>query len=161
MTLQIISQSLAETLSLGRRIGELARPGQVMALNGPLGAGKTQLVRGIAAGAGVADVSLVSSPTYVLLNIYEKSQHIAAAKTVYHLDAYRIASADQFAAAGFEELIEQDGLVVLEWAARVPELLPADVLTITGEVTGPQSRDWLLTAQGEHSQQLLMQLMSA
>ncbi len=159
MTLQIKSQSLAETLSLGRRIGEHARRGQVIALNGPLGAGKTQLVRGIAAGAEVADVSLVSSPTYVLLNIYEKSPHIAAAKTVYHLDAYRIASAEQFAAVGFEELIEQDGLVVLEWAARVPELLPADVLTITGEVTGPQSRDWLLTAQGEHSQQLLSLLM--
>ncbi len=161
MTRHFISQSVDDTLALGRRLGELARPGQVIALNGPLGAGKTQLVRGIAAGAGVADVSLVSSPTYVLLNIYEKSPQLATAKTVYHLDAYRIASADQFAAVGFEELICQNGLVVLEWAARVPELLPADFLTITGEVTGPQSRDWLLTAQGEQSQQLLMQLIPA
>ncbi|HMD55491.1 MAG TPA: tRNA (adenosine(37)-N6)-threonylcarbamoyltransferase complex ATPase subunit type 1 TsaE, partial [Phycisphaerae bacterium] len=135
------SHNIEETLNLGRSIGRMAEPGQCIALDGPLGVGKTQLVRGIAVGAKAADPSIVNSPTYVLLNVYEPAQD-EEAKTVFHLDAYRVRDSAQFAAIGFDELLEQGGVVVLEWASRVPDLLPEDHLQITGEIIDENNRLW-------------------
>src|SRR6478735_5972705 len=97
--MRIITRSAEETVALGRLIGQLAPPGDVVcvALDGELGAGKTQLTRGIAEGAEVADIGLVSSPTYVLMNVYPAG---AGRKAVYHLDAYRIGGEDEFAGGG-------------------------------------------------------------
>ena len=81
----LTTHSIPETLALGRLLGRLAPPNTFIALDGQLGAGKTHLTRGIAEGAAVEDPSLVSSPTYVLLNIYQ------GPKPVFHLDAYRLA----------------------------------------------------------------------
>jgi tRNA threonylcarbamoyladenosine biosynthesis protein TsaE len=126
--MKIVTDSVEQTLALGRLIGRLAPAGTTIALHGSLGAGKTHLTRGIARGAGVDDPDLVNSPTYVLLNIYPGS------KPVYHLDAYRIAGAEDFAAVGFEELVnpgEQGaGLVVVEWAEKIAGLLPGDYLNV-------------------------------
>ncbi len=125
--MMLITLHVEETEALGRLIGALAPalPATTcITLEGPLGAGKTQLARGIAAGAGVDDLSLVSSPTYVLLNIYR------GPKPVFHLDAYRVASGEDFAAVGFEELLAGGGIVIVEWAARIAELLPADRLEV-------------------------------
>ena len=131
----ILTHSVEQTLALGRLIGRLSPPGTTLALHGTLGAGKTHLTRGIALGALVEDPALVSSPTYVLLNIYP------GPKPVYHLDAYRIAGPEDFAAVGFEELTsarasddEEAGLVVVEWAERITTLLPPDCLNITIEL---------------------------
>src|SRR3954470_12994298 len=119
MSLEIVSKSFDETLGLGRLIGRLAPGNMCVALEGNLGAGKTQLTRGIAMGAGVNDVTLVSSPTYVLLNVYEGT------KPVFHMDSYRIESAEDFEAVGFDELLTDGGIVVVEWAEKIGELLPA------------------------------------
>lgn len=124
------SHNVEETVRLGRRLGELAKgtPGTLcIALDGPLGAGKTHLTRGIAEGAGVADMSLVCSPTYVLLNIYEAA---ANGKTVYHFDAYRMRDSEEFEGLGFEEILRGEAIVVVEWASRVADLLPAETLWI-------------------------------
>ena len=150
--------SVEQTIKLGEAIGRLVPAGQVIALDGPLGTGKTQLVRGIALGAGVADISLVCSPTYVLLNIYPADETVPRAKTVYHLDAYRVRSTEDFAAIGFDELLDQDGIVVLEWASRTPGLLGDNALHITGTVLDETSRLWRLAAQGEESEKLLKEL---
>jgi tRNA threonylcarbamoyladenosine biosynthesis protein TsaE len=168
-TLRMIftSHSIEETLNLGRAIGRLS-PASAMtcvALDGPLGAGKTHLTRGIAEGAGVDDPTLVSSPTYVLLNIY------AGPKPVFHLDAYRVASPEDFAAIGFEEILAGEspeaaagGIVVVEWAMKVAELLPADRLEIGIEHAGDaetSERAFTITGTGEKSRELVAGLASA
>ncbi len=117
--MQIVTLNVDETVELGRILGEIAPPNTCIALHGNLGAGKTQLTRGIAIGVRVDDIRLVSSPTYVLLNIYPGT------KPVFHLDAYRVESDEDFAAVGFEELLAADGIVVVEWAEKIMPLLPA------------------------------------
>jgi tRNA threonylcarbamoyladenosine biosynthesis protein TsaE len=156
--MRFVSHSVDETMAFGERIGRLAPPGQVIALVGTLGAGKTHLVRGIALGAKVADAALVSSPTYVLLNIYSADPAIAGSKPVYHLDAYRTAGAEGFAAVGFEELLTQEGIVALEWADRVVELLPTDHLRIEIVTEDDTTRIFTLTASGGESNALLERL---
>jgi len=156
--MRIVTESVAQTLALGQRLGHAARPGQVLALRGPLGAGKTHLVRGLALGALVADPDLVSSPTYVLLNIYAADPAVAGSKPVFHLDAYRTAGAEGFAAVGFDELLTEEGIIALEWPERVEDLLPADHLEIAIEVEGAEMRIFTLRATGPESQALLARL---
>jgi len=156
---EISANSVEQTRQLGQKIGQLAKPGQCIALDGPLGAGKTQLVGGLAMGAMAANPSAVNSPTYVLLNIYEPSPKNGA-KIIFHLDAYRVRDAAQFAAVGFDELLQQGGIVVLEWATRVPDLLPEDHLQITGEIIDENSRLWSLAARGPVSTELLNKLLN-
>ncbi len=130
-----VSNSVAETEAIA---GELARSlvgGECIALEGDLGAGKTQFVRGLLAGLG-GDTRTVSSPTYVLLNIYNTGR-----LTLYHLDAYRVRGGDDFESIGFSELLDQGGVVVVEWASRVRELLPAGTIHITIRATSPESRE--------------------
>jgi tRNA threonylcarbamoyladenosine biosynthesis protein TsaE len=93
-------------------------------LEGDLGAGKTQFARGLLAGLG-GDPRTVSSPTFVLLNVYDTGR-----LTVFHLDAYRVTGGDDFDAIGFPELLEQGGVVVVEWASRVTDLLPAGTIHV-------------------------------
>jgi tRNA threonylcarbamoyladenosine biosynthesis protein TsaE len=131
---------LAATESLGRRLGALLFPGAVVALNGPLGAGKTHLVRAIAEGAGLTDGRIVSSPTFVLLQEYP------ARLTVYHFDAYRLRSEEEFFDLGGHEILSGDGVSLIEWAERIPRCLPAEHLSIRLDVTGESSRHVLLEA---------------
>ena len=106
-----------------------------VALHGDLGAGKTQFVRGLVRGLG-GDPRAVSSPTFVLLNVYA-----GGGRTVYHLDAYRVAGADDFDAIGFPELLEQPGaVVVVEWAARVADLLPSHAVHVHIQAVGEKHR---------------------
>src|SRR5205809_5355888 len=95
---------LDATFALGRRLGALLFPGAVVALIGQLGAGKTHLVRAIAEGAGVRDTSIVTSPTFVLLQGYH------GRLPIYHFDAYRLASSAAFDDLGAQELFEEDGI---------------------------------------------------
>ncbi len=157
----IVTESVEATLALGRLLGRLAAlapRGTCIALDGQLGAGKTHLTRGIAEGAGVDDPTLVSSPTYVLLNIYPGKW------PVHHLDAYRIASEEDFAAVGFEELLSEGGgggIVVVEWAKKIRHLLPADYVHIQiepGEADG--QRVFEITGTGAHSGLLVEQLQA-
>ena len=145
----VITRTVEETWALGRRIGRAAPPGTFIALRGMLGAGKTQLVRGIAQGAAVNDLGLVSSPTYVLMNVYEAAP---PGKPVYHVDAYRVAGADDFTAVGLEEIIEDAaGIVVVEWPERIEVLLPENRLEVRIEVLGENQRQVELRCLGECS----------
>ena len=128
------SNSVEETESIA---GELARSlvgGECIALQGDMGAGKTQFVRGLVRALG-ANARHVSSPTYVLLNVYPGGR-----LTVYHLDAYRVGGADDFEAIGFPELLEQGGVVVVEWPSRVAELFPAGTIEVRIEPVGEMNR---------------------
>jgi tRNA threonylcarbamoyladenosine biosynthesis protein TsaE len=117
--------SVAETEEVGAALARSFVGGECVALEGNLGAGKTQFVRGMVKGLGGSGRG-VSSPTFVLLNVYERGR-----LAVYHLDAYRVSGADDLEAIGFTELLEQGGVVVVEWASRVRELLPANCVDVT------------------------------
>src|SRR6516165_3565559 len=124
----------AATTALGRRLGELLFPGAVVALVGPLGAGKTHLVRAVAEGLGVADGRVVSSPTFVLIQEYD------ARLPVYHFDAYRLRGEGEFSDLGAHEYFESNGVCLVEWADRVHDCLPAEQLRVELTVTGETSR---------------------
>lgn len=128
------SDSVAQTERIAADLAKRLRGGECIALEGDLGAGKTQFVRGIVRGLG-GEGRAVSSPTYVLLNVYDTPR-----MRVFHLDAYRVSGAEDFEGIGFEELLEQGGVVVVEWASRVKTLLPADCTHVRIETVSPTSR---------------------
>jgi len=108
---------VAATEELGAAIAREARPGDVIGLCGPLGAGKTVLVRGAVRGLG-GDPALVRSPTFTLMNVYP------CVPPIHHFDLYRLASADDLEGIGFHEFAHADGVSFVEWADRFPELGP-------------------------------------
>jgi tRNA threonylcarbamoyladenosine biosynthesis protein TsaE len=108
-----ISHSPQETEALGEQWGRTATAGLVLALSGDLGAGKTQLVRGLARGLGVT--SRVHSPTFTLVNEYGGGR-----LTLFHLDLYRLETPDQIHSAGIEDFLNPEGVAVIEWAERLP-----------------------------------------
>ena len=117
-----LSTSPDETREIGRRIGAAALPGTVLALIGPLGAGKTQLAKGIAEGLGIT--SVVNSPTFVLMN-----EHGGRLR-MYHVDAYRLDDPEEASAAGLIDERQADGVTVVEWADRLDGWMPAERLVI-------------------------------
>jgi tRNA threonylcarbamoyladenosine biosynthesis protein TsaE len=106
-----ISHSPAETAAFGEQWGRVAESGLVIGLCGELGAGKTQWVKGLAVGLGIA--ARVHSPTFALVNIYNGGR-----LTLYHLDLYRLETREQILAAGLEEYLTPEGVTVIEWAER-------------------------------------------
>jgi tRNA threonylcarbamoyladenosine biosynthesis protein TsaE len=134
-SLTVTTSSPIETKAFASRFSQSLHGGECIALHGDLGAGKTRFVRGLVMGLG-GDVQSVSSPTYVLLNVYDSGR-----LTVYHLDAYRTSGADDMDAIGFSELLEQGGVVVVEWAERIVELLPKDTIHIRIRSTGESTRE--------------------
>lgn len=128
------SASPEQTRAIGRELGRLAPPGTVLALSGELGAGKTQLAKGVAEGLGVS--SVVNSPTFVLMN-----EHVGRLR-LYHIDAYRLADPEEAVAAGLLDEREVDGLTVIEWADRLDGWLPLDRLDVSlVSGTGPDDRE--------------------
>ena len=134
---------LAGTEAFGRRLASALFGGAVVALIGPLGAGKTNLVRAIAEGLDIANPALVNSPTFVLIQEYE------ARLPIYHFDAYRLASEAQFADLGVHEYFQGNGVCLVEWADKVPTCLPAERLEISITITGQQSRRLAIAGIGE------------
>jgi tRNA threonylcarbamoyladenosine biosynthesis protein TsaE len=106
-----ISHSPAETEALGETWGRAAKRGLVIALSGDLGAGKTQLVKGLARGLGIT--TRVHSPSFTLVNVYTGGR-----LTLFHLDLYRLETKEQIFSAGVEEYLRPDGVTVIEWAER-------------------------------------------
>ncbi len=131
LTIELHSET--DTEHLGQLLGQLAKPGQVIGLIGPLGAGKTRLSRALAESLGV-DPSEISSPTFVLINEYQ------GRLPIYHFDAYRLASADDFDALGAAEYFGGEGICLVEWADLVLDRLPRDAWMITIAPTGQESR---------------------
>jgi len=117
MAFEIQTHSVAETIELGRRIGAALRGGEVLAVVGPLGAGKTHLIKGIAMGAGAPDRRGVNSPTFVIVNQYDGRLDI------YHIDAYRLDSAAEFEMLGFDDLCYPESVVLVEWADKVESVI--------------------------------------
>lgn len=132
--IEIVSTSLDQTVDLGHRLGQLARPGDVFALDGELGAGKTQLVRGLALGMNL-DPAHVSSPTFVIMHEYtpapgSQDRDAGDGPVLVHIDAYRLTGPDDLASVGFDDELRDGAVVAVEWAARLDDFpgSGADVL---------------------------------
>jgi tRNA threonylcarbamoyladenosine biosynthesis protein TsaE len=146
---------LDATLAFGRRLGTLLFPGAVVALVGPLGAGKTHLARAIAEGLGIADSRVVTSPTFVLIQEYE------ARLPVYHFDAYRLRTEAEFFDLGVHEYFEGTGVCLVEWADRVPACLPDHFLKIHIVPTGETTRQIKVESHGDRYVPVLEGLRTA
>lgn len=137
-TITFISRSEADTARLGAALAECVPAGSVVALDGPLGAGKTRLVQAWAAALGI-DPRDVASPTFVLCHEYHGRIDL------YHFDAYRAKGASEFWDLGIDEYFAASGVVLIEWASRVAECLPQERWEITIEITGPEERRFTIT----------------
>lgn len=139
-TLEFTTSSPGATRAFGRALGGLLGPGAFVALTGDLGSGKTVVVQGVARGLGFR--GRVTSPTFIIVREYR------AEFVVYHVDLYRIENAGSLAGVGYREIFYGDGVTIVEWADRVPELLPDDRLDVRISVDGPTDRRFTVTACG-------------
>ena len=142
-----------DCFQLGARLGRCAQEGTVVALTGGLGVGKTLFARGV--GQGLVVSSQVCSPTFVLAMVHEGGRLPLA-----HLDLYRLCNLDEAEAVGLPELLASPGVVLVEWADQVPELLPVDHLHIELRwIPGhPQQRDLIVQATGPRHRPLEVSL---
>ena len=124
------TESPEETQALGEKIGKTLKGGDVIALVGDLGTGKTCLTQGIARGAGIASNEIVSSPSYILINEYNGKLPI------YHIDLYRLENKEEIAELGLSEYVEGDGICIIEWAERMADALPDTCIKIHITLTG-------------------------
>ena len=117
MDLEIITTSAEQTIEIGRKIGSQLKGGEIIGISGQLGSGKTHLIKGIAAGAGAGDCKSVNSPTFVIVNEYTGKFDI------YHVDAYRLNSIEEFEMIGFDDFCYPRSVVLIEWADKIETAL--------------------------------------
>ncbi|MDO8635908.1 MAG: tRNA (adenosine(37)-N6)-threonylcarbamoyltransferase complex ATPase subunit type 1 TsaE [Dehalococcoidia bacterium] len=145
-----ISRSPQATQAIGRKLGEIMRPGDVILLIGELGAGKTCFVQGLARGLGVEEN--ISSPSFVLLRQY------VGRLPLYHVDLYRLEKLPEIADLGLDDYFYSEGVSVIEWANRALELLPAEHLLIELKIVSARQRRIALTPEGVRYTELVTQL---
>ena len=133
--LSVVTFDEAATHRVAAALAEDLVPGDVVALEGNLGAGKTSFARGICAALGVPWEAGFSSPTYAIVNLYEGGAHPVA-----HLDLYRMASADDLEGVGFRDLLEDHWVVLVEWPDRIPEVLGDASVHVRLTDLGPERR---------------------
>ena len=131
----MVSNSPDETIEIGRKIGAQLKGGEVLAVCGELGSGKTHLIKGIASGAGAGDSKQVNSPTFVIVNEYPGRLDI------YHIDAYLLDSVGEFEMTGFDDYCRGDSVVMIEWADKIESALGGvNYLRIELSHAGPTRR---------------------
>ena len=137
-----------ELIVFGKRLGEVLEAHTVITLNGNLGAGKTTMTKGIGQGLGVKKI--INSPTFTILKVYE------GRLPLYHFDAYRLEGTDDD--LGFEEIFDDEGVCVIEWAEFIEEILPAERLEISIEKKDDNSRELQFVSKGRKYDKLLEEL---
>ena len=150
--LKFSSRSDSETIGLGKLVGRLLNPGDLVALAGEPGSGKTWFTKGVALGAGVNPGEIVTSPSFSLVNEYQ------GRFTLYHMDVYRLDTVEEFLASGLEEYFFLDGVVIMEWANRWPSILPVNTLAVEFSIRAEQSRDITLSGPGRRAGRILTML---
>lgn len=149
-SLTVETYAAEQTQVLGAQVARLLADGDVLALSGDLGAGKTTFIQGLARGLGINDP--VTSPTFVLINRYRTPQ----GRTLHHADCYRLQHAPlEMWDAGLGDLMNGNDLMVIEWADRVPGLLPSEYLEIHFEYVDENRRRLTFHAHGAHYNTLL------
>jgi tRNA threonylcarbamoyladenosine biosynthesis protein TsaE len=153
-TVDFRSHSPEQTRRIGQRLGALLQPGDVVCLQGDLGAGKTTFVQGIAQGWGSRDA--VSSPTFIIVNVYRKVDQ----NQLFHLDAYRLESTLEAEELDLQSMQAQ-GPLLIEWPERMERLIPRDRLWIQLEHAGQEERQMKMTSHGKRYDDLLEVLRRA
>ncbi|MCF8053814.1 MAG: tRNA (adenosine(37)-N6)-threonylcarbamoyltransferase complex ATPase subunit type 1 TsaE [Deltaproteobacteria bacterium] len=144
-TVELTSTSAEQTFAIGYSLGTNARNGDVFALVGELGAGKTVLTKGLAQGFGVPSHCVITSPTFTLINEYEGERGV-----LFHLDIYRLAKSTDLTDIGAEEMLGSErGIAVVEWADKMSEAMPEGTIFIRISATDESSRK-LVIAAPEH-----------
>ena len=135
MNTSLITRSPKETKQLGRKFGRLLKRGDIVALIGELGSGKTCLSQGVMEGLGVMDKYKGISPSFVLINEYQGRM------PVYHFDIYRLNNVKEVIELGYEEYFYGEGVTIIEWADKIEELLPEDSVRIYLKIVGEKERE--------------------
>ena len=146
------TQNSLETVRLGKRIGRLLQPGDVVALVGELGTGKTHLIKGLAAGAGIKKSSQVSSPSFTFVHEYPGKVPF------YHIDLYRLNSEKEAEGLGLEEVLGSFGITAIEWADKISSWLPEERLLVRLSYAGEHSRSIEILGSGKHFEEILESL---
>ena len=147
-TVDFFSRSPAQTRRIGVRLGGALQAGDVICLQGDLGAGKTTFVQGIAQGWGSVDA--VSSPTFILVNVYRRDDD----SQLFHMDAYRLDSAPEAEELDLDSMLA-DGALIIEWPERIPGLIPAERLWVDLEHVDEEEREMKFKARGKRYDDLL------
>lgn len=134
------SVSDRETINLGQKIGTLLEAGDVVGLVGELGSGKTWFAKGLALGLGISPNTIITSPSFTLINEYEGRYKF------FHMDVYRLESLSDLLSAGLDEYFYKDGVVAMEWADRWPEILPSWWLKVELIIIDDISREIILSS---------------
>jgi len=150
MNLTIISKSPEETKKIGREVGKLAKPGDLLTFYGELGAGKTCFIQGISQGLEVKDY--VTSPSFTIVNEYQGKIPI------YHFDLFRLDHAEDILELGYEEYFYGEGLTVIEWAEKIEHCLPKEHLKIDIRFTDYYQRKISFIPQGDRFNHFLEEL---
>jgi tRNA threonylcarbamoyladenosine biosynthesis protein TsaE len=146
------TKSASETVRVGKNLGRLLQPGDVVALTGELGTGKTQLIKGLAAGIGVGKPTYISSPSFTLIHEYE------GRIPFYHIDLFRLKDEKEADELGLEEYFRGEGVTAIEWADRIPSSLPEEILFIHIRYTGKNTRSMEITGKGKRYEEIVKQL---
>jgi tRNA threonylcarbamoyladenosine biosynthesis protein TsaE len=142
----------AETIRIGKSIGSQLLPGDVVALVGELGAGKTQFIKGLAAGAGIRNAAYISSPSFTLINEYPGKM------TFYHVDLFRLGEEKEAEELGLEDYFQGKGITAIEWADKIPSLLPKELLLIRIAYAGRNRRSLEIIGKGKRYEELVDEL---
>ncbi len=153
-TMDFFSRSPEQTRRIGRRLGGALQPGDVVCLQGDLGAGKTTFVQGVAQGWGSQDA--VSSPTFILVNVYRRADEAQ----LFHMDAYRLDSASEAEELDLEAMLSQ-GPLLIEWPERIGGLVPGERLWIHLEHVDDEEREMNFKATGKRYDDLLEMIRHA
>jgi tRNA threonylcarbamoyladenosine biosynthesis protein TsaE len=145
----------SDTQRLGAALARVLPPGSVVALIGPLGAGKTRLVQSVAEALGVPGRT-VTSPTFVLVNEYSEGR-----LPIFHFDTYRLKDDDEFLALGADEYFDAGGIALVEWADRVAHLLPAERVEVEFSIKGDTSRRITIRGTTPKNEAIVDELASA
>jgi tRNA threonylcarbamoyladenosine biosynthesis protein TsaE len=150
----IQTKSASETIRVGKGIGSRLRSGDVVALVGELGAGKTQFIKGLAAGVGIGNPTYISSPSFTLINEYPGKIPF------YHIDLFRLEREKEAEELGLEDYFQGGGITAIEWADKIPSLLPKEMLFIHIAYVGKNIRSIEIIGKGERFEDLVDQMRS-
>ena len=145
--MKYLSNSDIETIDIGKKLGGLLSGGDIVALSGPLGSGKTWFSKGVGLGLGVDPDEVIVSPSFSLVNEY-RGRH-----TLYHIDLYRLGTISDIIAIGVDEYLNEESVVVIEWAERCREILPEGYIEVNIRILGENERS-IEILSGKYQQKL-------